>query len=66
MSYTMAFALRTKVWIPELKTAGVVLAIHIADTGTQYSVRYFYNGAPQTVYFFAPELEAFRAPKAAA
>lgn len=47
-----------KVLINALECKGRVVGLYYGDTGAQYQVRYFYNGAPQTVYFYGDEIEA--------
>jgi len=46
-----------RVMIKELKTIGGVISIWIVSRGTQYEVRYFYNGDAKSIYFFENELE---------
>ena len=52
----MTMNLHDRVRITELETNGIVVGIYISETGTQYQVRYFYNGDAKTVYFYADEL----------
>ena len=52
----MVIKLHDRVLISELETLGVVIGIYISETGTQYQVRYFYNGDAKTVYFYENEL----------
>ena len=51
------FQLGDRVRIVELKTAGRVMAQFCDGLGTQYNVRYFWNGEAKTVYFYEEELE---------
>lgn len=55
---TPVFSLNSKVLIKELERKGRVVAIYHSDLGTQYHVRYFWDGDAKTVYFFPDELEA--------
>ena len=52
----MKYAIKDKVHITDIHRFGVVLAIYISETGTQYSVRYFDDAKPQTIYFYESEL----------
>jgi len=45
------------VMIPALETKGRVVGLYYGETGAQYQVRYFFNGSPQTVYFYRDEIE---------
>jgi hypothetical protein len=58
--YGWAPELFQRVWIPELSTRGVVMAVHEDGAGKSYKVRYFFNGDERMVYFFSWELEAPR------
>lgn len=53
----MEFKLKDKVIIKELDWKGRIRAIFISEEGTQYKVRYFYEGSAKEIYFFADELE---------
>lgn len=48
--------IRDMVKILELKCTGHILGIYRDSAGTQYNVRYFYNGEAKTVYFFEDEI----------
>lgn len=50
------YNLLDRVWISELRVPAIVLSIFINDMGTQYSLMYFNNGAPQTTYFYEMEI----------
>lgn len=52
------FGINDQVMIPALETKGRVVGLYYGDTGAQYQVRYFFNGCPQTVYFYRDEIEA--------
>jgi len=43
--------------IVELERKGRIVSIFITATGMQYSVRYFWNGEANTVYFYEEEIE---------
>lgn len=53
----MKFDLHDRVRITQLETDGRVVGIYVSEVGTQYNVRYFFNGDARTVYFFPDELE---------
>lgn len=57
MTIEFKYRIAQQIKIKELKIIGIVLALFVADTGIQYSVRYFWNGEAKTVYFFDFELE---------
>ena len=48
--------LHDRIYITELETKGRVVGIYVSQTGTQYQVRYFYNGDAKTVYFYQDEI----------
>lgn len=54
------FPLNSVVLIKELERRGRVLAIYQSDTGTQYQIRYFWEGEAKIVYFYLDELESVR------
>lgn len=56
----ITFPLKQKVYITELEKSGMVMAIYISETGTQYSVRYFDNCEARTVYFYDNEIEVIK------
>ena len=51
------FAIGDKVKIKELERPGRILAIHVAEDGVSYLVRYFQAGKVETVYFYDDEIE---------
>ena len=53
----LEFYLTDKVQIIELERSGRIVEVRLTDIGTKYFVRYFDNGAAQTVAFFPDELE---------
>lgn len=48
--------LGTQLYIEEVKKFGVLVSIWITARGTQYEMRYFLDGKPETAYFFGNEL----------
>lgn len=53
------FSVGQKVQILELTRPGVVLGIYTTERGTTYEVRYFWEGDPNTVYFYEWELAPY-------
>ncbi len=53
----LIFTIGVQVMIRELKLEGTVLSVWITPRGTQYEIRYFYNGDAKTVYFYEWELK---------
>jgi hypothetical protein len=51
------FTIGQKVTIQQLERKGRIVGLYYGDTGAQYQVRYFDNGAPQTVYFYRDEID---------
>jgi hypothetical protein len=57
-SVTLDFQIEQEVSIKEIPgKTGRVIAIFMDGGGTQYKVRYIYEGDPKEVYFYACELE---------
>lgn len=57
MRYKIEHYIGDKITIIELERPGIILAIYITETGTQYQVRYFYDGVAKTVYFYGFEID---------
>jgi hypothetical protein len=52
------FGLQAEVIIKSIPgKEGVIIGIHLDGEGLQYKVRYFCDGDPKEVYFYAWELE---------
>lgn len=47
-----------KAYIAKLDVTGTVVGVFIGMTNTYYDVRYFQDGVPYTVSFFASELSS--------
>jgi hypothetical protein len=61
MKITTKFDLKDRVYIPELKTNGVVLGFFVDDlTCVKYQIRYFKDNNPVTTYFMDFELEKYK------
>lgn len=52
-----AYNLNDQVRIAPLETKGRVVGLYLCEDGAQYRVRYFYEGAARTEYFYGEELE---------
>lgn len=52
------YQLNDKVRIAPLETTGRVVGLYLCEDGAQYRVRYFYEGAARTEYFYADEIHA--------
>lgn len=50
------FKIKDRVHIEQLNCNGRILTIWITKFGTQYEVRYFYNGDAKNVYFYEDEI----------
>jgi hypothetical protein len=54
----LEFSIEQEVTIKQIpEKPGVVTAVFLDGGSTQYKVRYFYEGDPKEVYFYAWELE---------
>lgn len=58
MKIETKFAIKDRVWINELRTPATVLAIYIAETGVQYSCRWFDSKSSNTAYFYESEVSS--------
>jgi len=56
-NYEFIFDIGQRVKIKDLNINGVVCGIFISKNEIEYSVRYFYDGNPKSVYFTPQELE---------
>jgi len=51
------FKIKDKVQVVPLSARGTVTALFVCEDGTQYRVRYFYEGNVRSEYFYADELQ---------
>ncbi len=55
----LKFELKEKVFVPELKTTGMVIGIYFEDTGLSYRVRWFRAGEPFQAILYEHELAEY-------
>ena len=56
-NYEFIFEIGQKVKIKDLNITGIICGIYISRAEIEYSVRYFYDGNPKSVYFSQTEIE---------